>query len=364
MSRRGKIITLVLLGLIIFWRINTARNAGLEVEETESYYGKLTETVNASGEVIAENSANLSFEIAGEVTEVNFKEGDAVEKGNIIAKLDTTELYNNYLIAEATLRGAQATLDRVYDDIKDHEGDETFTQRETRTLAETAKDKAYFAYATAAKNLEGAYIRTPFDGILTLVPTNIVPGAIVSLPSSATFQVVGLETTYFRAEVDEVDINKLKSGLGAQVKIDAFPDEVFEGEVFGYNILSTTTSTGGTAYTVRVTLPENDNLRFKPGMNGDVDIIISEKDQVLLVPITAITEENDKTYVWVNDSGLAKKVQVITGGSSIDEIEITMGLKEAMRIITRPPSTIYEGVRIKGQGNLHSTIRRGLRINH
>ena len=82
-------------------------------------------------------------------------------------------------------------------------------------------------------------------------------------------------------------------------------------------------------------------------MNGDVDIVISEKDNVLLVPITATIEENSKTFVWVEDEGRAKKVEVTTGSSSIDDIEITSGLTEGTKVITRPPSSIQKGTRLK-----------------
>ena len=347
MGRYGKIVTLIVLGLIIYWRVNAYQKSGLEVEVRAAKYGKLVESVNASGEVTAENVANLVFQTAGEVKEVNFKEGERVEKGDIIAKLDTTLLYNAYQSADATLRATQAVLNSTYDTLQGKEKTETYAEISTRTTAEAAKDRAYWAYVSAVKSLEGAYIRAPFDGILTQAPATVVPGTIIALPSSATFQVFGPETTYFRAEVSEVNINKLANGLAADIEIDAFPDQSFEGKVLGFNVSSTTTSTGGTAYVVRISLPDNDKLKFKLGMNGDVDIVISEKDNVLLVPITATIEENSKTFVWVEDEGRAKKVEVTTGSSSIDDIEITSGLTEGTKVITRPPSSIQKGTRLK-----------------
>jgi RND family efflux transporter MFP subunit len=179
------------------------------------------------------------------------------------------------------------------------------------------------------------------------MPDNIVPGALVSLPTSAIFQVVAPETIYFEAEVSEVDIYKLKTDAQAEVEIDAYPDEVFNGKVQSYNFSSTTTSTGGTAYKIRVSLPKNEGLKFKIGMNGDVSVIISEKDDVLLVPITSVVEEDDKKYVWLSDDGKAKKVEVKTAASSVDEMEITSGISETEEVVIRPPSKIEEGVKLK-----------------
>ena len=347
LTRKGKVIVLIIIALITIWIINTYRNSGLEVSVHEAVYGEFIESVNISGEVVAENSATLSFQTAGEVTQVNFKEGDFVKKGDVIAKLDTTLLYYNYQSAQASLRSAQASLDNIYDQLQGREKDETFAQRATRTAAETAKDSAYWAFAAAGKNLEGAYIKAPFDGILTQAPANIVVGSLVSIPSSAVFQVVGPDTTYFRCGVNETEINKIENGLKAEIEIDAYPDEVFKGEVIGYNFASVATTTGGTAYVVRISLPDNDNLRFKPGMNGDANIIISQKSDVLTVPITAVVEEESDTYVWVVEEGKAKKKNVETGTLSINEAEILSGLESGETVIVRPPAKIEEGLRLR-----------------
>lgn len=347
MGTKGKVITIFVLFLIAIWRINVYRNSGLEVNIEKAQFGKLTENISASGEITAENSASLAFRTAGEITEINFKVGDQVKKGDVIAKLDTTLLYSAYQQADAALRAAQASLDSTYDSLQGHDDDETYAQISTRTTAETTKDSYYWAYVSATKNLEGAYIKAPFDGILTYVPDNIVPGTYISLPQSAAFQVIGPESTQFEAEINEIDIHKLTSGAVAQIEIDAFPDEVLEGIVSGYNFTSTTTSTGGTAYKATITLPENNDLKYKPGMNGDAKIIISETEGLLLVPITAVVEETNKEYVWISEKGRAKKIEVTTGRSSIEIIEIKSGIEEGTEVISRPPNKIEEGAKLK-----------------
>lgn len=347
MGRVGKIITLLIIVLIVYWRYNAYQNGGIKVETQKVSYGNLIESVDASGEVAADKSANLAFQTAGEVKELNYKEGDTVKKGDIIAKLDTTLLYDSYLTAEATLRASQASLDYVYDQVQGHENDESYSQRDTRTTAETTKDKAYWAFVTAQKNLNGAYIKSPYDGILTQVPDNIYPGAYVSVPSTSTFQVVGPETTYFKADVNEGDIYKFTSGAKADITLDAYPDEVFEGQVYGLNFVSVTTSTGGTAYQVMITLPENDNLKYKVGMNGDAEVILTKKDHILTVPINATVEENDKTYVWKVENRHAKKTEITTGISSTNDIEVLSGLNENDVVIVRPPNSIQEETRVK-----------------
>jgi RND family efflux transporter MFP subunit len=347
LSKRGKVITIIVLVLLVLWRVNAYRKSGLQVEETTAHTGTLTESVNASGEVSAKKAANLAFQTAGEVKEVNFQEGDKVQKGNIIAKLDTTNLYLAYLQTDATLRAAQAALNYTYDTLQGKEHTESFSEISTRTTAETTKDRAYWAYAAAQKALEGAYIKAPFDGVVTQIPVDLSAGAYISLPTTANFQVVDPATTYFQAEISESDIHKLKISDEAKIEIDAYPDQEFTGKVETLNFSSTITSTGGTAYIAKVSLPQNNNMMFRLGMNGDVNVIISRKEDVLLVPITAVVEEQDGNYVWVDNHGKAKKVKVETGGSSVDEIEIKSGIDNGTKVVSRPPTKIKEGAKLK-----------------
>jgi HlyD family secretion protein len=82
-------------------------------------------------------------------------------------------------------------------------------------------------------------------------------------------------------------------------------------------------------------------------MNGDVDIIISEKSDVLLVPITAVIEDGDETFVWLVEGGKARKRTVEVGVSSVNETEIIKGLDSGEVVVTRPPIKIEEGSKLK-----------------
>ena len=242
LGKKGKIFVTILIGILVIWQINSYRNSGLEVETLHAIKGDIIETIDAGGEISAENTANLAFQTAGQVTEVNFKEGDFVQKDDIIAKLDTTALYAGYMQADATLRAAQAALDYTHDTLQGKEKTESFSEISTRTTAETTKDKAYWAYVASSKALEGAYVKAPFDGILTQIPDNLAVESIVSL-TTTPFQVVGPQTVYFDAEISELDIHKLTSGAKVIIEIDAYPDQEFSVIVSGFNFASTQTST-------------------------------------------------------------------------------------------------------------------------
>lgn len=345
-TKRRRVIFLIIVALIVLWRINSARKPDWELGVVEIKKAELLESVSTSGEIKAEKFTELTFLSSENIKEILVPDGAEVKKGNLIAKLDTVSLYQSYLQAEADLRDKQAALDKVYDDVKGHEKDETLAQKETRTSAEVAKDKAYRAFVIAQKNLANANLRAPFDGIV-----NYNEGASIgtySSPLSSRFSLVDPKTVFFEAEVNEIDIIKITPDTKVKIELDAYPNQEFEQQIKSISFVSTMTSTGGTAYKVKTSLPDNVDHKFRLGMNGDASFIVSSKQNVIVVPLTAIVEENEKSYVWVvNSNNKAKKVEVATGASSTDDIEITSGLKSGNLVIGRPPSKIKEGDRVK-----------------
>jgi HlyD family secretion protein len=173
------------------------------------------------------------------------------------------------------------------------------------------------------------------------------PGAAAT-PLSPVIKVVNPGTVYFSAEADEMDVTKLKIGQKVIVELDAYPNQTFDSVISEIEFGNTLTSTGGTAYKVKVLLPENSEDRFRLGMNGNAEFVLNTRDNVLLVPSTAVIENNGKNYVWeINGTGSAKRVEVIIGDSSIDQTEIKSGLAEGEVIIQNPPTQIKNGDKVK-----------------
>ena len=87
-------------------------------------------------------------------------------------------------------------------------------------------------------------------------------------------------------------------------------------------------------------------MKLKLGMNGDAEFVLDRKEDVITVPVTAIVEEDDKEFIWIAENGTARRVEVKTGLTSINDIEITEGLEQGQEVILRPPSNIEEGKRV------------------
>lgn len=336
----------ILIILLLGWRFIATRPTEWKLETTEVVRGELVESISASGEVKADKTASLTFQTSGKLVWVGVKEGDRVVAGQGIAKLDTLALSVAYQQALNNYRDKQALAQKAEDEVKDHAGDETFAQKATRTTAQVARDNAYDSVRAAEQALKLAIIISPFGGIVT--QANPIVAGINVTPATATYVVVNPESLYFETEVNEVDISKVHPGQKVLVYLDAYPDVVFEGVAEKIGFQSATTSTGATAYKVSVSLPKNTSLRFKVGMNGDAEFTLETKEDVLLVPATAIVEEKTQGHIWVvGANSRAEKVEVKTGSSSVDEVEVVSGLSAGVNVIVRPPTGIKTGDGVK-----------------
>jgi HlyD family secretion protein len=340
---------LIVIGIITFLvliKLISSAKSGLKVEVAEVKKGDLIESFSSSGEVTAEKLAYMYFPTAGKVAWLSVSEGDKVKKYQALASLDKTALDAAYQQAQNMVRKYSATVDNIHDSLKNKDSSETFAERDIRTSAEATNDYYYNALRTAEYNLQNATLIAPFDGIISSFATGLSVGANV-LGTSPAFIAVDPQTVYLKAEVDESDVTKIFPGQEVQVELDAFPSETFTTKVKTVDFVNSVTSSGGKAYKIAVELPENKELRFKLGMNGDARFILSKKENILTIPQTAIFEEEEKTYVWGIKNHKAVKKEIKIGISSLDETEVISGLSVGEKTIINASTKIKEGTKIK-----------------
>ena len=264
------VAALIFLGLRFFGPLKPQKPVPPEV----SVFQEETNTISASGKVEAKEMANLTFSTSGLLAWVGVAEGDYVQKWQGIASLDKRDLQKRlerYLNLYLTNRW---DFEQTQDNYKETRERYLITEAIQRIL-----DKAQFSLNNAVIDVELAdlslklsIITSPIEGIVTHIDA---PQAGVNVtPLSASFTVVNPSSVYFAASVDEADIAKVKIGQEAKVTLDSYSDEQFQGKVERINFVSSTTVGGGTAFQVLISLPENQDLKFKVGMNGDAEILI------------------------------------------------------------------------------------------
>jgi HlyD family secretion protein len=247
-------------------------------------------------------------------------------KGDYEAQLKTSgpDAQSRIQSALATLQQAQAGLAKLTAPATDTD----------LAIQQAAVAQAQQALTQAQLSLEYATLRAPFAGIVTAV--NIVPGSTVNASTPAV-GLMGRNPMHVNLKLSENDVVKVQLGQPATLTIDSLSDWRAEGQV-SYIAPASETSNGVVTYAVRINFSDSDP-RVRVGMTANLDIVTARKDNVLLVPNSALLPKGSGHVVQViGPDGKAKEVDVQTGITDATQTEITSGLSEGMKIVALPGS--------------------------
>ena len=282
-------VVLLVLGFIFYPKPQAPLEA-VAVKKTS-----LHTSIAASGSVDSSSSVNLNFGTSGKVTYLGAKKGDRVVAGQVIASLDQRTAQKNYENALRDYAKQRNSFDQTKSDkgvtsIQDAQNDSV-----KRILEANQYDleKAVTSVELQQLAKEASVLSTPIAGVLI---RSDISTAGVNVGPTTTFTVADPESLLFKLDVDESDIGSVHLGQEVDISLDAYPDEPIHTTVTSIDFASHTTSTGGNAYTVETELPTSADDRYRIGMNGDAEIILNAKKNVLAVPLSSIV---DDTYVYI-----------------------------------------------------------------
>lgn len=330
LTKRNIIVLAVLVLMFGWFSINQAKKAAEEkksVREVTVTRGELVSSLTASGEIVAGKQASLNFPLSGKLGYIGVKEGDKVVRGKLLASMDLGDLQAAQTKAYYAYLAADANAKYVEDQVKNHESDENFLQKTTRVTAQTSRDAAYDTWLTAQRAVKNAQLYSPFAGIVANITSTAV-GDTVGISDGVT--VIDPTSLYFSAEVDESDVGKVIEGQSVKVELDAYNEQLFEGIVEEIGFVSRLSSTGATVYLIKVRMDESILPKLRLGMNGDAQIILQVKRNVLKVPAEAVVDGQ----VTINGGG-ERKVKVETGLEGDTETEVVSGLNEGDKVIIK-----------------------------
>jgi HlyD family secretion protein len=206
-------------------------------------------------------------------------------------------------------------------------------------IAQAGVDQANIALQQAQRKLQDAQIVAPFDG--TVMSVDITPGQAASTDSTGTISLADTHNLEIDGQLDEIDVPKAKIGQAAEITLDALPDVTLTGKVI--EVAPTgTVEQGVVNYPVTISLIDPDSA-VKPGMTANVNIVVDERQNVLLVPNRAIRTQGKQRYVTVVFEGQRIQTPVQTGLSNDSMTEITSGLKEGDEVIINSTTTSTTG---------------------
>jgi membrane fusion protein, macrolide-specific efflux system len=368
-----KLIAIIITGLagcsLLLAGCNSGQNAAAAQPEktTTVKRGNLTTSITAAGNLALSQTEDLAFEVAGTVVEVNVSVGDAVKKGDVLARLDASEqenqlltLSNNVISQERSLLQAQINLKNLEISLEEAEAPTATSSsgslllKTTNTqqieilrlqveLAEARAVDAQQALDEARSNLQTARdasleIIAPYDGF---IPRINAKGGDAVKKGSVAMQIADPDRFEASILVSEIDISQVSLTGEAEVEVDALSALSLPARVT-YISPTATVSSGVVNYGVTVALEPltaagTDQLRS--GMTVTVSIIIANRQNVLLVPSTAVTSQGGQSYVRaVTATGAVEQRAVQTGLSDYQYTEITQGLSEGEIVVTSTAS--------------------------
>lgn len=328
--------------------------------------------LNASGYVTTRLEATVSSKVTGKVSEILVEEGMKVEKGQILARLDDSNVTAGLRLAQAQLASARLNLAETEPMV-------TFTQTERDRLAtlgssravsrsEVAKADADFLSQAAklarqkadilvaerqvedwAQQLDDTIIRAPFAGVVTTKDSQ--PGEMISPMSSGGFTRTGICTLVDMASLEiEVDvgesfINRVKAGQPVEATLDAYSDWKIPGKVTA--IIPTADRQKATVK-VRVSFDKLDP-RILPQMGVKVAFLADEPANTtapattLRIPKSAVQQSGSRDITWVVSDRKIERRAITVGQADRDEISILAGLRAGETVILNPPDSLREG---------------------
>jgi membrane fusion protein (multidrug efflux system) len=285
----------------------------------------------AVGSLRADESVMIRPEIAGRLDKVQFEEGHRVQKGALLASIDSSELRAVVASSKAQAGLDKQRLDRAEDLHKkgfiSQQGLEESRSNHARSAAKQREDEARLAKAE---------IRAPFSGVAGL--RQVSEGAYVAAGTDiARLDKVDQLKLDFR--VPEVYSSQLKPGLKLRLAVDAFPDENFQGAIYAIEP-AVDEQTRTVVVRARVA---NADLKLRPGMFARVQLQLGVRENAIWIPEEAIVPRGQESFVFRIVEGKADLVRVQTGMRKVGEVEIVKGLAAGDLVVTEGTQRLAPG---------------------
>ena len=295
--------------------------AALPVRTEAVERGEITSFVETHARLQAERWVEVVSRAQGLAETLLAEEGDLVEEGQVLLRLEKEEARLRVRKAEVALAQARSALERV----EALHGQQLVSQEEFEGAGNQLAS-AEVALREAQLTLEYTDVRAPIDGIVML--RQVEQGDLVRA-SEVLFSVADVDPLQARIQVPEKRMDRIHPGQPARVMIDALPGRVFPAGVRRIN-----PGVDPASGTVKVTLDIPPAGPLRPGMFATVRIITEVRDQALIIPRKALVLETDQDDVFAVRDGRARRLRVELGYADGDRIEVLSGLTDADRVIT------------------------------
>lgn len=341
----GAIAAVIIIG--IYYRSTHPSATPVQYRTAAAEKGTLTTSVSGSGNIVVDQSSNIDPTITGTVSNLSVTTGDKVKKGQLLFTIVNDQLGVNVSQAESSYQSAQSSLESAKAAYKNTKNSSTSTRVDkeaAQSKVESAKSSLQSSLVSLnyqKKQATKRNVTSPIDGTVNAV--NIKNGDDLSKLSSGSSRqvpiIIGdLGTLKAQVQVNEVDIPNASIGQKAMLTFSAIDGLSVSGKVEKMDSLGTLSS-GVVTYNVTIGFDTLDH-RIKPGMSASASIITGVKQDVILIPNSAVKTQGDVSYIeiLVNQTPQQKPVEI--GMSNNTDTEIIRGVAVGDTIVTQ---TIISG---------------------
>jgi HlyD family secretion protein len=388
MTRRGKIILVTAIALLLVVPVVIKKMRGGEAKEVEVETVAtrvITPTILASGSLTYQTEIRMVSEVMGRVKSLYVKEGDQVKAGDLLLRLDPATVQAQVDALEAGLRQSKLAIDRQrvtaetietkwnrYQKLRETGVIDANTYDEIRSQHDQSKvdlnSSIQQALQTEAQlkqmreQLAKTELRAPINGRVTQLTIKIGETAVPSVTSIAGSDLMIIADTsnlYAEVNVNETDVARVVPGQTAQIVPAAFPDKSWTGTVETVAVSPRQVAGQGKTYPVKIRLKASGDLQFHTGMSCRAEIATRAEDAkpVIAVPVQAVkyedAEDKDqpaKSSVFIVKEGKVVKKAVETDIADDSYITITKGVAVGDRVVTGPARTLrflQDGERVR-----------------
>jgi membrane fusion protein (multidrug efflux system) len=288
------------------------------------------------GQLVAEQSVMVRSEVAGIVAAIEFTEGGAVKKGQVLFRLRDDEQLARLHEAETALRLAEANHRRTQDLSRD--GIVAPSQLDDVTAA---LDAARARLEVASVVVQRQRILAPFDGYAGNRLVSL--GARIE-PEYELVQVESIDTLELAFQLPELALPLAKVGIPVDLKVAPYPDRVFSGAI---SFVAPSLNPQNRRILVKARVP-NPDLTLRPGLFATVEARLGERENVLAVPDSAVVYGTDGTFVWrIGSDQKASTATVELGARHDGQVEVRSGLQAGDVVVVAGTNKLAPGIGVE-----------------
>jgi membrane fusion protein (multidrug efflux system) len=305
-------------------------DAAVPVKVQPVLRGPISRHIETNGTLEAENEVDLVARIAGPIVELRAEQGDAVRKGQLLARIDDREVRNQVTLATVSRDEAKRAHQRAA---------ATF---ESGLVSQEAYDASLAALEAAEAQLEAAQIslayteiRAPFDA---LIVNRFVRQAQHVTSGASLFRISDFDPLLCPIEVPEKDLPQVRLGQPGRIEVQAYPEQAFEARVL--RLRPTVDAATGT---LTVTLEVDGQGRLRPGMFASVFLETDTHRDALIIPRQALLLDSIGDAVFVRQGDAAVRRDVTLGFREGDRLEVLEGLAQGEEVIVLGQDGLADG---------------------